>query len=161
MSDQGSAVIKRFGILNTTVDPSNAQFGYPFPGTFIVDRRGVVTSRFFEPAYQERSTISSVLVRLGNNVNVPATKISSPNLEITSYATDEAVAPGTHFSVVLDIKPGPRVHVYAPEVEGRSAEREAQNNDRAVACTALRTAHPRCLTTLSDNACRSASAMSW
>jgi peroxiredoxin len=31
MSDQGSAVIKRYGILNTTVDPSNAQFGYPCP----------------------------------------------------------------------------------------------------------------------------------
>jgi peroxiredoxin len=118
LSDQGSAVIKRFGILNTTVDPSNAQFGYPFPGTFIVDRRGIVTARFFEPAYQERTTISSVLVRLGNKVSVPATKISSANLEIMSYATDEVVAPGTHFSVVLDIKPGPRVHVYAPEVEG-------------------------------------------
>lgn len=118
LSDQGSAVIKRYGILNTTVDPSNAQFGYPFPGTFILDRRGVVTARFFEPAYQERTTISSVLVRLGNKVSVPATKISSPNLVITSYTTDEVVAPGTHFSVVLDIKPGPRVHVYAPEVEG-------------------------------------------
>jgi peroxiredoxin len=118
LSDQGSAVIKRFGILNTTADPSNAQFGYPFPGTFIVDRRGVVTGRFFEPAYQERSTISSVLVRLGNKVSVAATKISSPNLEITSYATDEVVAPGTQFSVVLDITPGPRMHVYAPEVEG-------------------------------------------
>jgi len=118
LSDQGSAVIRRFGILNTTVDPANAQFGYPFPGTFILDRRGIVTARFFEPAYQERSTIASVLVRLGNNVSLPATKISSPNLEITSYATDESVAPGTHFSVVLDIKPGPRVHVYAPEVVG-------------------------------------------
>ena len=118
LSDNGSAVIKRFGILNTAVDPANAQFGYPFPGTFILDRRGVVTARFFEPAYQERSTISSVLVRLGNRVSVPATKISSPNLEITSYATDEVVAPGTRFSVVLDIRPGPRVHVYAPEVVG-------------------------------------------
>ena len=118
LSDQGSAVIKRYGILNTTVDPSNAQFGYPFPGTFILDRRGVVIARFFEPTYQERSTISSVLVRLGNKVNLPATRISSPNLEITSYATDQDVAVGTHFSVVLDLKPGPRVHVYAPEVEG-------------------------------------------
>jgi peroxiredoxin len=118
LSDQGSAIIKRYGILNTTVDPSNAQFGYPFPGTFILDRRGIVTSRFFEPAYQERNTISSVLVRLGNKVNVPATKVSSPNLDITSYASDRVVAPGTHFSVVLDVTPGPRVHVYAPEVRG-------------------------------------------
>lgn len=118
LSDHGSAVIKRYGILNTTVDSANARFGYPYPGTFILDRRGVVTARFFEPAYQERSTIASVLVRLGNNLSVPATKISSANLEITSYATDEAVAAGTHFSVVLDIRPRDRVHVYAPEVKG-------------------------------------------
>jgi peroxiredoxin len=38
LSDEGSAVIKRLDILNTTVDPSNAQFGYPFPETFNVDR---------------------------------------------------------------------------------------------------------------------------
>jgi len=118
LSDRGSAVIKQYGILNTTVDPSNALFGYPFPGTFIVNSQGVVTSRFFEPSYQERNTVSSLLVRLGNQVSVRATKVSSPNLEITSYATDDAAAPGTHFSVVLDAKPAARVHVYAPGVTG-------------------------------------------
>ena len=50
-------------------------YGYPFPGTYIVDTRGVVTSRFFEEAYQERDTVSSILVRLGQHVGVRATKI--------------------------------------------------------------------------------------
>ena len=49
LSDAGSATIKRYGILNTTIDPKNELYGYPFPGTFIVDRNGVVTSRVFEP----------------------------------------------------------------------------------------------------------------
>ena len=62
LSDAGSAVIKRYGLLNTTVDPANKLFGYPFPGTFVVDRRGVVTSRFFEDTYQDRNTISSFLI---------------------------------------------------------------------------------------------------
>lgn len=118
LSDTGSAVIKQYGILNTTVDPTNNLYGYPFPGMFIVDRQGVVTSRFFEDGYQERNTMSSVLVRMGSKVNVPATKVSSPNVEITTYTTDQVAAPGTHFSVVLDIAPGPRVHVYAPGVTG-------------------------------------------
>ena len=52
LSDPGSETIKRYGILNTTVDPKNGLYGYPFPGTYIVDTRGVVTSRFFEEAYQ-------------------------------------------------------------------------------------------------------------
>jgi|CXWL01.1.fsa_nt_gi peroxiredoxin len=118
LSDKGSAVIKRYGILNTIVDPKNENFGYPFPGTFMLDARGVVTSRFFEQAYQERSTVASVLVRLGGRLTLPATTVTSPQMTITSYVTDQTVAPGTHFSVVLDITPGPKMHVYAPGVSG-------------------------------------------
>lgn len=118
LSDAGSATIKRYGLLNTTVDPNNPLYGYPFPGTFIVDRRGVVTSRVFEPIYQERSTISSVLVRIGRNIDAPATKLSGDHLDLTSYSTDQAAAQGTHFSLVVDVKPGPRVHVYAPGAIG-------------------------------------------
>ncbi len=114
LSDPGSETIKRYGILNTTVDPKNELYGYPFPGTFIVDRRGVVTSRVFEPIYQERSTISSVMVRLGRQIDAPATKITGAHLDLTSYATDQVATLGTHFSLVLDVRPGARVHVYAP-----------------------------------------------
>jgi hypothetical protein len=58
------------------------------------------------------------LARPGNNINVPATKVSSPLMEITSFATDSIVAVGTHFSLVLDVRPAPGVHVYAPGVRG-------------------------------------------
>jgi hypothetical protein len=118
LSDPGSATIKRYGILNTTIDPANELYGYPFPGTFIVDGRGIVTSREFESIYQERSTISSLLVRLGRQVNAPATKVTGAHLDLTSYSTDQVAAPGTHFSLVLDVRPAPRVHVYAPGVTG-------------------------------------------
>jgi hypothetical protein len=118
LSDAGSATIKRYGILNTTVPQTNPNYGYPFPGTFILNPKGVVTSRVFEQAYQERNTISSVVSRLGGDVNAPAMKISAPHLEITSFVTDQVAAPGTKFSVVLDIVPGPRIHVYAPGVSG-------------------------------------------
>src|SRR5262245_57375911 len=102
LSDPCSATIKSYGILNTTVPETNQQsYGIPFPGTFMVNPQGVVTSRFFEQAYQERNTVGSILARLGRQVDVPATKISSPQIEITSYVTDSTVAPGTHFSIVL------------------------------------------------------------
>jgi len=114
LSDHGSETIKRYGILNTTIDPKNALYGYPFPGTFVVDKQGIVTSRFFEEAYQERDTVSSILVRLGQHVDVQATKIDGAHVTVTSYATDQMAAQGTHFSLVLDITPGPHVHVYAP-----------------------------------------------
>jgi DsbC/DsbD-like thiol-disulfide interchange protein len=83
-----------------------------------LDRQAIVTSRIFETAYQERDTLSSVMVRLGKKLDTPAARISAPHLDVTTFATDQIVAPGTHFSLVVDVAPGRRVHVYAPGVSG-------------------------------------------
>ena len=143
LSDAGSATIKRYGILNPVPEealgplkddpavkadvqryvslfgPTAAMVGMAFPGTFILNRKGNVTSRFFEDFYIERNTVSSVLVRLGANAApVAATKISSAHLDLTTYSSDAAIAPGNRFSLVLDIRPGPRIHIYAPGAKG-------------------------------------------
>ena len=95
LSDPGSATIKRYGILNTTVPETNQQsYGIPFPGTFMLDTKGVVTSRVFEQAYQERTTVGSIMARLGNKTEVQATTMSSPQLEVTSFATTARLPPG-------------------------------------------------------------------
>jgi len=119
LSDPGSSTIKKYGILNTTVPETNKQaFGIPFPGTFMLNPLGIVTSRYFEQEYQERTTVSSMMAMLGKNLSVQATTVSSPQLEVTSYATDRTVAPGTRFALVLDVRPARGVHVYAPGVAG-------------------------------------------
>ncbi len=119
LSDPGSKTITAFGILNTTVPPEDTMsFGIPFPGTFLLDTKGVVTSRFFEPAYRERITVGSVLARLGNRLDVPVTRVTSSQMNVIAYSTDSVVAPGTNFSLVLDVVPGPKMHVYAPGVTG-------------------------------------------
>lgn len=119
LSDPGSLIIRQYGIFNTTVPASNTQtYGIPFPGTFMLDSRGVVTARFFEQAYQERNSVASIMARLGKGAEVAATKVSSPQLEVTSYATDTTIAPGTRFSIVADVRPARGMHVYAPGVTG-------------------------------------------
>ena len=65
---RGSQTIKAYGILNTTVAPDTSNYGIPFPGTFLLDRSGKVTSRFFEEAYQERNTVSTIMIATGNAV---------------------------------------------------------------------------------------------
>jgi hypothetical protein len=80
----------------------------------MLDCHGVVTSRVFEEAYQERDTVSSILVRLGQHVDMPATTIAGAHLSVTTYAADRVAAQGTHFSIVVDVIPAARVHVYAP-----------------------------------------------
>jgi len=75
LSDEGSATIREYGLLNEGMNPDRAPeerrallrrlYGVPYPGTFVLDPAGRVTARFFEAAYQERSTVSSIAVRLG------------------------------------------------------------------------------------------------
>ena len=147
LSDPGSLTIKKYGLFNTTVPESNQQtYGIPFPGTFMLNERGVVTSRFFEQAYQERNTVASMLARLGSRIDVPATKISSPQIEITSFATDTTVAPGTHFSLVLDVRPGRGIHVYAPGVSGYKPIALAVEPQPWVSSKARSTPRPRTTT---------------
>ena len=118
LSDQGSVVIKQYGLFNTTVAENTAQYGIPYPGTFIADANAIVTSRFFEAAYQERNTMTSVLVKRGAKLDVAGTRVQAPHLTLTTYLTDRVAAPGTHFSAVIDVAPAARVHVYAPGVAG-------------------------------------------
>jgi hypothetical protein len=115
VSDTGSAIIKRFGLLNTTTDPSTRFYGIPFPGTFIVDRKGVVRARHFEDAYQERNTVASILVRRGAAAaSGPIVSAETKHLTMTAALSDDRVAPGERISIVWSITPRPRMHVYAP-----------------------------------------------
>ena len=117
LSDKGSATIKRYGLLNTTVASGSREDGIPFPGTFILDRQGVVTARFFEPVYQDRVTVANIMISLGQEREQnrrSATEVKGAYLSAVTYTSDEVVAPGTTFAIVTDVKPSPNVHVYAP-----------------------------------------------
>ena len=143
LSDAGSATIKRYGLLNplpeeaqgpnkddpavkaevqtyvSVVRPNAAMIGIAFPGTFILDRRGYVTSRFFEDFYIERNTVSSLMIKLGGLAeSVAATRVATGHLDLTTYPSDAAVAPGNRFSLALTIVPHARIHVYAPGATG-------------------------------------------
>ena len=142
LSDDGSAVITAFGILNTVAaegvgpnadDPdvvadvakyvsafgANAGIvGAPFPGTFMLDSEGRVSSRFFETPYRERNTTSNVLLKTGLNLSpIAAIEGKTPHLKATAYPSDPVVVAGTRFSVAVDVEPVKDMHVYAPGAE--------------------------------------------
>ena len=146
LSDQGSRTITAYGILNTVPDdalgsggedPSivadmkryvsvtgslntaKVTKGTPFPGTFLVDREGRVTTRDFEEFYRERTTASTIMLRLGAGAPpVAATKIVRNDLDVTTYPADAVVAPGNRTALVVNVAPRPRIHVYAPGASG-------------------------------------------
>ena len=114
ISDPGSAIIKRYGLLNATVDPKSRTYGIPHPGTFILDRKGVVRSRFFEDAYQERYTAATILGTLGAVVNGGAMSADTRHLTLTASISDTVAAPGERVAMTVTITPKPGMHLYAP-----------------------------------------------
>ena len=114
ISDIGSAIIKKYGLLNETVDPKSRTYGIPHPGTFVVDRKGVVLSRFFEDAYQERYTAAAILGSLGAPVSGSAVSATTTHLTMSASISDAAAAPGERLAVVVDVTPKPGMHLYAP-----------------------------------------------
>ena len=114
ISDPGSAIIKRYGLLSEQYSPGDRAYGVPDPGTFVIDRTGKVTSRHFGDRYQDRVTVGSLLVRMGAPAGATGKPIMADYLQITPSASAAVVAPGQRFSLVLDVTPAPRIHVYAP-----------------------------------------------
>lgn len=114
LSDAGSKTVAAWGLVNRAATGREA--GIPHPGTFILDPAGRVVERAFESAYQERSTATSVLARLGAPIApVRPTPIAAPHLAVQSGASDAVAAPGDRLTLIVDATPGPTIHVYSPE----------------------------------------------
>ncbi len=144
LSDDDSAVITEYGILNTVAEEglgpdgdnpdvqadvakyvsvfgaSQLIVGTPYPGTFMLDNRDRVTSRFFEEFYRERNTTTNVMLKLGVGLSpIAAVEGSTAHLKFTAYPSNSTVTVGTRFSLALEVEPGPNMHVYAPGAEER------------------------------------------
>ncbi len=120
LSDPDSEVIRAFGILNQGVAKDHEFYGIPIPGEYLVGSDRRVRSKTFEDDYSDRVTAGRTLVQVfgaeagGGRV----TKISNPRLTASVWASDDRVYGGNRVALVVDIELGPKMHVYAPEVEG-------------------------------------------
>ncbi len=117
LSDPGSRTIRAFGILNTSVDPATPRYGIPFPGTYIIDANGVITAKYFDDDYRERISAASILTHEFGPDGTRKTEFENTQIKLTSYASDATLAPGNRTTLVLEIEPKPKMHLYAPGVE--------------------------------------------
>jgi hypothetical protein len=117
LSDEGSTTIRAWGIVNTEATGRTA--GIPHPGTFMIDRAGVIVSRSFEQPYAERRSAASVLASLPAAARPGTTAtVRGRHVTLTVGAGDAVVAPGERVSLVVRVTPDPEIHVYAPGQQG-------------------------------------------
>lgn len=119
LADPDSSVIRAFGLLNETVPKDHRFYGMAVPGEFLIGPDGRVRSKFFEEDYRDRGTAGRTLVRvLGAGPNGRVEKIETPRFAASVWASDDVVRGGNRVTLVVDLDLKPRMHVYAPGVEG-------------------------------------------
>ena len=132
LSDEGSAVIQRFGILNTLIDPDDPAknpatgqrfYGIPFPGTYITDENGVVTEKHFFQSYEKRISAGTILDRAVGRVLVhdqaPQQEMREQVATITAFLADGELHRDVASTLYVRIAMDEGFHVYAdPLPEG-------------------------------------------
>lgn len=118
LSDPDSKIIGAFGILNETA-PKGPFYGIPYPGTYILDPKGVVIAKYFEDDYTQRFTASDILAKeFHAPVGISHSTIEAKHARISTSAGVQTGHVGQRIVLAVDIDLPKGVHVYAPGVQG-------------------------------------------
>jgi peroxiredoxin len=129
LSDEGSRVIRELGLLNEHLDEQQAAYGLnvrddqrgvAYPGTFVLDSKGIVTAKYFEQSYRARPT-ATLFRELILGAGLPATApvalpASESGVQVRAWSDALTYRPYQQLRVhvQLDIPSGS--HVYAEPI---------------------------------------------
>ncbi len=112
MSDQGSAVIKAFGILNTNVPEGHKFYGIPFPTDYLIGPDGIIRAKYFLPDYQTRVASSTILLDQFGVAGAKSVAVSADDLRVVISPTANHTVPGQELGVAADFAIAPGWHIY-------------------------------------------------
>lgn len=117
LADPDSEIIRAFGVFNRKVPRNHSWYGICNPGTFIVDRNGVVQSKFFEDLHTQRITAETILVKKYGSDGIQYIEAKTDHLTLSASVSQSPVRPGNRFSVIIDLDLRNAMHIYAPDVQ--------------------------------------------
>ena len=125
LADEHSTVIKRFGILNTLIEPDDTTtsiatgktyYGLPFPGVYVTDKNGVVTEKLFNRHYGSRDAAGSILhSALGKTLaheESPQAQTADERVKITAFMTDPTLALESKSTLIVRLELSDGLHIY-------------------------------------------------
>ncbi len=113
LSDKGSVVIRKFGILNTNIPQDHPFYGVPFPGDYVIAPDGVVRDKFFLPDYETRPAASEVLLKdFGATAGKNTAVETAGDVTMAVTLSDVTSAPGHELGVTIEIAVAPGWHIY-------------------------------------------------
>jgi peroxiredoxin len=128
LSDDGSVVIRRLGLLNERVAEHHAfygvpmrddVFGVPYPGAFILDQHGVVVERRFEDSYRVRETAVGVLEAAFGSTSShhgAEARAAGTNLAARVYLDSPTYRMMQRLRLTVELQLEPGLHVYGDPI---------------------------------------------
>jgi AhpC/TSA family/Thiol:disulfide interchange protein DsbD, N-terminal len=113
LADPDSKIIRAYGVLNA--EATGMQKGFARPGYFLIDTKGIIREKFFDPKYRDRLTGNSLLGELFPELGQEVTDtVEAPHLQLALEQSDRTGVPGTRITLDAEVRLPPDVHVYAP-----------------------------------------------
>src|SRR5271156_2450269 len=123
LSDIGSVVIKRYGILNTLISPDEAGhrwYGIPFPGTYVTDDDGVVVRKFFNQHHAIRESGETlrdqILGQISENAAAEGVTLSGDSIDVTVFLREPNLKLEIVSTIYCRFKLPAEMHIYAEPV---------------------------------------------
>ena len=104
--------------MNNNIATGSPIHGIPFPGTYVLDEKGFVRSKFFEADYAERVTAGAILTRhFQTRGGASVSEAKTSHLKVSTAASNSSVWPGAKITLTMEVEmKNSRTHVYAPGV---------------------------------------------
>lgn len=118
LADPESEVIRAFGILNTLIPEEQAEFhGIPFPGAYVTDGAGIVTSKFFENNQIFRPGPEQLLrAALGDRFDPGPPPEPVEDVRVRAYLDGPNLVPGLLRDLVVEFTVPEGQHLYGQPV---------------------------------------------
>lgn len=125
LADVGSIQIERIGLLNDTIEAERAAWGremddkhrrLPYPGTFLLDRDGVVIEKKFERSHRLRPSGTLLIEDLmGEELDrAVASTDAAPGVRAAAWLVEGGFFPGQRLYAHVRLEIDDGLHVYVP-----------------------------------------------
>jgi Disulphide bond corrector protein DsbC/AhpC/TSA family len=144
LSDHGSLIIRKFGILNTNVPHGTRFYGIPFPGQYLLAPDRTVRDKLFLPDYQTRPTASEVLLK---EYGIPAADhgitVTAEDVQARIVVSDKRSFSGQRLGTAVNFKVAPGWHIYGEPLPAGYSQTSVKFDDDLVASQALEFPQPK------------------
>ena len=123
LSDTGSTVIKQYGLLNEQLTAADGPlYGIPYPGVYVCDEQGVITSKFFHDSYKKRESpemlIDAALGKIQIDESAPRATSVDDGIAITAalHGGKGSLRQGIVRQLVVSFELPEGLHIYGEPV---------------------------------------------